>query len=151
MGNEFLEIIKPGKGLFGYILFNLIFTIIWGLICNLSTLNNYNFFYIQHENTLLYNVLIGLLLGISYSIFELPNSFLKRRLGIKEGKTSTGIKKLFFIFLDQADSLFGCCLIVSIFYKMTFGFYLLYVLVGAMTHIILNILLYLMKLRKNMF
>lgn len=142
---------KTWKGLLGYIVFNICTSILWGLICNSVNLNSYNFFYVYHENTVVYNLLIGLLLGLSYSLFELPNSFLKRRLDIEPGKTTKGFKKIFFIVLDQADSIFGCCLVVAIFYKMSFGFYLLYVLIGTVTHIVLNILLYFMKLRKNMF
>ena len=38
---------------------------------------------------------VALLLGLGYSLFELPNSFLKRRLGIEEGKTAKGFKKYF--------------------------------------------------------
>ncbi len=142
---------KTWKGMLGYILFNIIIAVIWGIICNQANLNDYNFFYIQYNNTVYYNLLIGLLLGLGYSLFELPNSFIKRRMGIEPGKTTHGFKKYFFIFLDQADSIFGCCLVVCIFYKMTLGFYLVYVMLGALTHIIFNILLYLMKLRKNMF
>ena len=142
---------KTWKGILGYIIFNIIIAVLWGIICSFTNLNSYNFFYVQHENTVIYNLLIGFLLGVAYSIFELPNSFLKRRLDIQPGKTTTGIKKIFFIFLDQADSIFGCCLVVAVFYKMSFGFYLLYVLIGAVTHIVFNILLYCMKLRKNMF
>ena len=142
---------KTWKGLFGYILFNIIATILWGAICNIVNLNSYNFFYVQYENSFFYNLLIGLLLGIAYSIFELPNSFIKRRIGIESGKTAKGLKKYFFVFLDQADSIFGCCLVVCFFYKMTIGFYLMYVMVGAFTHIVFNMILYFMKLRKNMF
>lgn len=142
---------KTWKGMLGYIIFNIIVAVIWGAVCNITNLNSYNFFYVQYENTFGYNLLIGLLLGIGYSFFELPNSFVKRRIDIKPGKTTNGLKKYFFIFLDQADSIFGCCLVVCIFYKMTIGFYLIYVMVGAITHIVFNILLYLMKLRKNMF
>ena len=41
-----------------------------------------------------YNLLIGALLGLFYALFELPNSFLKRRLDIKPGKTIKGKKIL---------------------------------------------------------
>ncbi len=142
---------KTFKGAFGYIIFNTISAVLWGFICNKCNIENYNFFYIHYTNTFFYNVLIGLMLGIAYSLFELPNSFLKRRLGIAPGKTTKGLKKIFFVLLDQADSIFGCCLIVNIFFRMTFEFYILYVFVGAITHIVINVLLYLFKLRKNMF
>lgn len=142
---------KTWKGFFGYLVLNIICSIIMGIICNVFNLNEYNYFYSEVQNTLVYNILIGLLLGLGYSLFELPNSFLKRRLGIEEGKTAKGFKKYFFIFLDQADSVFGVVLVVSFFYPLSIIEYLLYVLLGAVTHILMNMLLYFMKLRKNMF
>ena len=142
---------KTWKGLVGYVVFNLIFAIIFGVIFNLLNINNYNYFYQAHANTMLFNLLIGVLIGLAYSLFVLPNSFLKRRLNIKPGKSAHGWKKIFFIILDQADSVFGVCLVVHLFYPMPLGFYLLYVIVGSSTHIIINMLLYFVGLRKNMF
>ena len=142
---------KTWKGFFGYIVLNIICAIIMGIICNIFNLNSYNYFYIATENSLIYNIIIGLLLGLGYALFELPNSFLKRRLDIEEGKTAKGFKKYFFIFLDQADSIFGIVLVVHLFYSLTLVQYLLYVLLGAVTHIIMNMILYFMKLRKNIF
>lgn len=142
---------KTWKGFFGYIVLNIICSIIIGIICNICNLNDYNFFYINTQNTIITNIVIGLLLGLAYSLFELPNSFLKRRLDIEPGKTTNGLKKYLFIFLDQADSIFGIVLVVCMFYEMTLITYILYVLLGAVTHIIFNMLLYFAKLRKNIF
>jgi len=142
---------KTWKGFLGYIIFNISCSMILGFIWNTFNLNNMNFFYSNIPNTIYNNFIIGLLLGLGYSIFELPNSFLKRRLNIEPGKTLNGIKKIFFIFLDQADSAIGCCTALSLFYTMTFSFYIMYILLGALTHIVFNILLYFLGLRKNMF
>ena len=142
---------KTWKGILGYVLFNIIFTVIWGFVCEGTSLGEYNFFYQNHENTLTFNLLIGLLLGLGYALFELPNSFLKRRLDITPGKTVTGFRKVFFVFLDQADSVFGVALVVWLFYPLGILLYLAYVLVGAFTHILLNMMLYIMHLRNNMF
>ena len=142
---------KTWKGLFGYVILNLLFALLWGEICRGGELESMNFFYLDHENRLGYNVLVGVLLGLGYSLFELPNSFLKRRLDISQSKEITGAKKIFFVFLDQADSVFGVALVVWMFYDLGIGNYLLYVVLGAGTHILLNMLLYFMKLRKNMF
>jgi hypothetical protein len=94
--------------------------------------------------------MIGFLLGLAYVLLELPNSLIKRRFDISPGKSGKGIKSIF-IFLDQADSLFGCVLVIAMVYRMSFPFYLLYVFIGALTHIIINMLLYIGKLRRNMF
>lgn len=142
---------KTWKGILGYLIFNIIASIFWGIICNFANLNNYNFFYVQYENTFTYNLLIGLLLGTAYSIFELPNSFLKRRLGIEPGKTTTGFKKIFFIILDQADSIFGIALVVWLFYPIGIKIYLLFIVLGTITHLLINMMLYFLHLRKNMF
>ena len=142
---------KTWKGLFGYIILNIIFSVIFGYIWNITNLEKYNFFYINHENTLLFNILIGFLLGLGYSLFELPNSFIKRRLDIKPGKTIKGFKKIFFIIFDQADSVFGVALVVWLFYPIGIWIYLSYILLGTVTHLLVNMLLYFLHLRKNMF
>lgn len=142
---------KTWKGFVGMIVFGCVFTVLWGFASHEGYLLEHNYFYANRLNTVGYNVLIGSLVGFAYALFELPNSFLKRRLDISPGKTTKGIKKIFFIFLDQADSIFGCVIVVALVYEMTLGFYLLYVLIGAATHIVINILLYFAKLRKNMF
>ncbi len=141
---------KTWKGLLGYIFFNIIFMVLVGIIYKACNIENLNFFYINHKNTLVFNILVGALLGLFYALFELPNSFMKRRLDIKPGKTIKGPKKYFFIFLDQADSVFGVALVVWMFYPIGIKVYLLYILVGAVTHLLINMLLYALHLRKNL-
>lgn len=142
---------KTWKGFLGYIFFNIIVSLIFSFIWKITKLEHLNFFYVNHANTIKYNLLIGFLLGFFYALFELPNSFIKRRLDIKEGKTTKGFKKIFFIILDQADSVFGVALVVWMFYPLGIKYYLLYIVIGIVTHLLINMLLYFLKLRKNMF
>lgn len=142
---------KTYKGLFGYIFFNMLFSCLIGFLFKTFNLNSYNFFYGNHANTFSYNLLIGFLLGLFYALFELPNSFIKRRFDIIPGKTTKGLSKIFFTFLDQADSIFGIALVVWMFYPIGIGIYILYILIGAGTHLLINMLLYFLHLRKNMF
>ena len=142
---------KTWKGFLGYIVFNIIVAILLGLLFNAIGKNHLNFFYVYHENTIIYNLLIGFLLGLFYALFELPNSFMKRRLNIKEGKSTKGFKKIFFIILDQADSVFGVALVVWMFYPLGIMKYLLYIVIGVVTHLLINMILYFLHLRKNMF
>lgn len=143
---------KTWKGLIGYVLLNSICMLAWGMVCyTVPALAKYNFLYLRNQNTWQFNLFAGVLLGLGYSLFELPNSFLKRRIDIEPGKTLNGFWSTFFVIVDQADSLFGCVLVVSLFYPMSIMFYFAYVALGAATHIILNVLLYLCHLRKNMF
>ena len=140
---------KTWKGLLGYLVLNALFMVLWGPACRSLGIEHANFFYTHHANVFSFNLGVGLLLGLAYALFELPNSFLKRRIAIEPGKTASGARKIAFVFLDQADSIFGCALVVWLFYPLGLPLYLLYVLVGAFTHILLNLALYLCGLRKN--
>jgi Putative integral membrane protein DUF46. len=143
---------KTWKGFIGMIIFGAICTAIWGFICGTSGyLFEHNYLYSNLENNIVNNILMGALFGLAYAVFELPNSFMKRRLKIDPGKRLTGIKGALFVFIDQADSVVGCVLVLSIVHSMSLGFFLLYIFIGAFTHIVINILLYFCKLRKNMF
>lgn len=95
-------------------------------------------------------VLLALLLGLGYCLAELPNSFIKRRLGIKEGKTSDKAK-WFFVVLDQADSAFGCILAYSLIIPLSFMTMMLSIICGTVLHLIINISLYAVGIRKNAF
>lgn len=143
---------KTWKGFLGMFMFGIIFNVLWGGLCTLSrSLENNNLFYRTRANSFAFNLLIGALIGLAYAVCELPNSFIKRRLDIHPGKPPRGWQAPFFVFMDQADSIFGVVAIVSVFSSMNPGYYFLYVLIGAATHIVINILLYFAKLRKNPF
>jgi len=57
---------------------------------------------LRDENT----VILGAALGLGYTLAELPNSFMKRRLGIRPGGHATRFRHLF-VLLDQVDSALG--------------------------------------------
>ena len=54
----------------------------------------------------------GLLLGTGYIVGELPNSFLKRQIGINPGESGAGLAGRAFWVIDQVDSLVGMLLAV---------------------------------------
>lgn len=143
---------KTWKGFFGYVWLSITMYGLWGFVSSKSDfLMIHNYFYYTHSNHFNYNISVGALLGFGYAVFELPNSFLKRRLDIEPGKTISGFKKVFFIFLDQADSVIGCAFVVWLFYDIGMLRFVKLVVLGAVTHIFVNMLLYLLGLRKNMF
>ena len=78
--------------------------------------------------------------------FELPNSFIKRRLDIKPGKTTN----LFFFVFDQIDSLIGVMLVLFFTSDINLWIYLCYVGLGGLTHIVINLILYKLRVRKNL-
>lgn len=143
---------KTWTGLTGMVLLGILCTVVWGLICAGSPyLSAHNYMYINYGNTVLYNVFMGILLGLGYALFELPNSFIKRRMNIAPGKSNKNLRGVLTIFFDQADSVIGCTLVLCLVYRMSILLFIGFVFLGALTHIIINILLYFAKLRKNMF
>ncbi len=92
--------------------------------------------------------IFGLGLGFMYVLFELPNSYFKRRLGVAPGKQATEYKFIF-IFLDHFDSATG----VGLFYYFFMGIPLLNIagaiFIGALVHLVVNYLLYLLKIRRE--
>jgi len=91
----------------------------------------------------------GAVWGLFYVLAELPNSFVKRRLGISAGQGAQGALGTVFKFIDQSDSVLGCLLGMLFFYKPSLvDFVAIFVLATAF-HFLTNILLYLLGLKKQ--
>ena len=151
---------KDGKRIFGenktwigfvsMIIFCIFFQIICGSLCNILQWNHANDLYVSNDNTIWFNALFGALIGFTYMLFELPNSFIKRRFDIDAGKSGRGIKGIIFFIIDQIDSLVGVMFILYLFTDISIWKYFGYILVGAFTHIAVNGFLCLMKVRKRL-
>ena len=87
--------------------------------------------------------LCGAWVGLAYVLFELPNSFIKRRLNREQGKNG-GIVQTFF---DQADSVIGYILFLPLIYPLTLAEAAGILVIATATHYVFNVLLYLLKLR----
>ena len=57
--------------------------------------------------------LLGLAVGASAMLAELPNSFLKRRFAIAPGQQAAGLRGLLFQLLDQVDVVAGAWLVLA--------------------------------------
>lgn len=142
---------KTWAGFFGMIAANCLMQILWGLLSASSeSLGSANELYSRFGNTLPFNALAGAMFGLIYVLFELPNSFVKRRIGIQPGKTAKGWKGALFFVIDQIDSLLGVMLLLVLLAGITPVQYVQYLLLGAVTHIALNLLLYTLKIRRNL-
>ena len=142
---------KTDLGIFTMIMCSIITHIIWGLICGVWEYGqSINQLYSLNQNKITYNILVGFVMGTAYMLFELPNSLIKRRLEIPDGKTSTGNKGKLFLVIDQIDSLFGVALVLVILSRITIGAYFNYIILGGATHLIFNWLLYKLKIRRNL-
>ncbi len=93
---------------------------------------------------------LGFLLGFAYALFELPNSYLKRRMGIQPGELPREKRWLFFA-LDHTDSLLGCTLVYFLWrpdlLPSIVGFFFL----GPTIHTLVNLVLYALRIRKQPF
>jgi hypothetical protein len=65
--------------------------------------------------------LLGVLVGAAAMLAELPNSFLKRRMGIAPGAQAGGIRGVVFHVLDQIDVVFGAWALLAWVARPTIG------------------------------
>jgi CDP-archaeol synthase len=93
-------------------------------------------------------VVLGVMLGLAYALAELPNSFVKRRLGIEPGKRPPR-HAAWFALADQADSAIGCALVYGWALRLSPGTVLLLIAIGTAIHLMVNYCLYLMRLRRE--
>lgn len=150
-GKRILGNNKTWLGFFTMVVCSIITHLAWGFLCKISDgLYAMNQLYLYYDNTLLYNLLVGAVMGVAYMLFELPNSFIKRRLEIPDGKTERGVKGKIFFVIDQLDSMFGVILVLVVVSKISLLQYINYVLLGGLTHICVNLVLYKLKIRRNL-
>lgn len=92
--------------------------------------------------------LIGCILGLAYMISELPNSFLKRRLGIGSGQKAQKHAWLFML-LDKSDSALGVSLVSKFLFELTWveAIQLFFMAVGI--HVFFSWLLVQIKVKKR--
>lgn len=94
--------------------------------------------------------LLGLWCGFGFMAGELPNSFLKRQLGIKPGEMAGGpISRWALFILDRCDSILGLLLALSIFVPTSWEIWVGMLLIGAGIHWLFNVVLYLMRVKSR--
>lgn len=96
---------KTWAGFFGMIISGAAAQLLWGAVC--LQMPEMCCLYSRFDNTPLFNLAAGAAMGFAYVLFELPNSFIKRRLDIPCGKTVRGKadsgKEVFRIFLERLN------------------------------------------------
>ena len=91
---------------------------------------------------------LGLALGLGYSLSELPNSFVKRRLGIPPGGVSRRRAVGQYV-VDQADSAIGGTLVLAFFLWGSSGTLLLVFVVGFALHVVMDQLFFLLAVKRR--
>lgn len=87
----------------------------------------------------------GLLAGGVFCLSELPNSFLKRRVGIPEGMAGTRLN----ILIDHLNSPFWTLLAFSFVLDLPSFFFALGCIFYTILHVLVNMMLYLVGLRSS--
>ncbi len=93
-------------------------------------------------------VWLGLLLGLGYVIMELPNSLMKRQMGIAAGETPVRSKYLF-IMIDQWDSALGFGAVYWFYVGLPIVQVLIMVLLFPIVALTVKRLLFLASLKKS--
>ncbi|MDR2565286.1 MAG: CDP-archaeol synthase [Bifidobacteriaceae bacterium] len=141
---------KTYKGLVGMIALAALCSLAWGWLCQASPgLAASHRVYQHFGSSPGVSLWFGTALGVAYALFELPNSFLKRRLGVAPGRPATGPSKYLLIALDQCDSIIGMVLVAWLPARLTPLEALWWVVLGGATHLVLNGALYLAHLRRS--
>ena len=114
-------------------------------------------YYLQQEinigdinflNLLLMQASIGAVYGLFYMLFELPNSWIKRRMGIASGESSTRFR-WFFTLLDKTDSAIGVSLFFGFLNDFNIEMMLQFFLCASSLHFGISGLLVLSKNKKS--
>ena len=114
-------------------------------------------YYLQQEinigvinflNLLLMQVSIGAVYGLFYMLFELPNSWIKRRMGIASGESSTRFR-WFFTLLDKTDSAIGVSLFFGFLNDFNIEMMLQFFICASSLHFGISGLLVLSKIKKS--
>lgn len=94
-------------------------------------------------------MIIGFVLGFTYMLCELPNSWFKRKMGIKSGQRSSKHPWLFTI-LDKSDSALGVCLVYALIYHVELSLFLGLFFFAFLTHLTLSQLLVLTRVKRSL-
>lgn len=94
------------------------------------------------------SALLGAILGFTYLLFELPNSFMKRKLGVSPGEKHPHYR-YFFSWLDKSDSAFGLSLVYWLLEYIDWKMALLLYFICSATHIVFSLILVRLKIKSS--
>ena len=95
-------------------------------------------------------VALGAWAGVGYMLGELPNSFVKRRLGVEAGRPPTsGLGRTIAFIVDQTDSVIGALLALSVFVSLSGQTWVVLMSLGPVVHWLFNVILVLVGVKKR--
>jgi hypothetical protein len=93
--------------------------------------------------------LLGFVVGAAAMLAELPNSFLKRQLGVNPGEGRTGLVGAALYVLDQVDLLLGAWLAFALVLDVRLSWVLVSVVLVAAVHQLLTTVTYALGMRAS--
>lgn len=95
-------------------------------------------------------VLLGFAAGLAFMLAELPNSFLKRRLGVPPGQMPhAGWARLACPLLDRVDSVLGTLIVVSLLVPVSGMTWVWVLLIGPGLHAIFSSVLFRLRVKER--
>jgi len=95
-----------------------------------------------------YPLFIGALMGFTYLLFELPNSYMKRKIGIGAGEQHKKYR-YFFSWIDKSDSAFGLSLVYFLFGYVDWKTAILLYFICSATHVVSSLILVSLKIKSS--
>ncbi len=95
-----------------------------------------------------HSVLLGAILGFTYLLFELPNSYMKRKLGVGPGEQHKNYR-YFFSWVDKSDSAFGLSLVYFLLGYVDWKMAILLYFICSVTHIVSSLILVALKIKSS--
>lgn len=93
--------------------------------------------------------LLGFLVGAAAMLAELPNSFLKRQLGVGPGQAGHGVLGATLYVIDQVDLLLGAWLVFAFVLEVRLAWVLLSVVLAVVVHQLLTSVTYALGMRAS--
>jgi CDP-diacylglycerol--serine O-phosphatidyltransferase len=90
----------------------------------------------------------GAMLGLAYMVFELPNSWFKRYMGIQSGQKAEK-NAWVFMMLDKMDSALGVSLASKILFAMSWADTLMLFFLAVLIHVFFSWLLVITGVKKG--
>jgi CDP-diacylglycerol--serine O-phosphatidyltransferase len=90
----------------------------------------------------------GIIIGLAYCLGEIPNSLVKRRLGIPAGRRASRHASVQYV-VDQTDSVVGCLAALRLLYRPRRGELALAFVLGSLAHIAIDLLLYRLGIKRH--
>lgn len=91
---------------------------------------------------------LGAFLGFTYLLFELPNSWMKRKLGVGPGEKHRRYR-YFFSWLDKSDSAFGLSLVYLLMGYVNGKMAVMLFIVCSATHVVSSLMLVGLKIKSS--